>query len=65
MGQRQPWSPIPDGVLPAHGKLEGYVDLSGEYRLPAGAYTVKGYVCGILDGPECFMTNTIKLNLVE
>jgi hypothetical protein len=63
-GQRQPWSPYPaHGIIPAHGRRDGDGYISGEYQLPPGTYTVVGYVCGILDGPECFMTNTITITV--
>ena len=51
------------GIIPAHGKEEGYCSPSAEYRLSSGTYTVVGYVCTIKEGPECFKTNTITITV--
>ena len=58
-------APIPGETIPAHATREGEIDLNQEYQLGAGSYTVTGYVCVLTAPgyPQCFITNTIPLNV--
>jgi hypothetical protein len=53
----------PHGTIHPHGKLEFDVYPSAEYNFVPGTYTMVGYVCTIQDGPECFKTSKITIQV--
>ena len=59
----KPVAVLPVPPLGAHEKLIGRYDLSMEYDLKPGQYSVVGYECSRGETPECFKTNRIMITV--